>query len=270
MLRLKRGVKIFVLNIIDGILQSSFLNSLHEKLLLHFPALSKASVITENPLKMALRRLVANRISIGFVMDGNRRHAKSFGKRTKEGHLKGAEKLMDVMKIFKEIRCPRAAFFAFSKKNYRRTPEEVSDLIEIFEKNLDSMKNSLDTKDITQIDVKQVKIFGDILTLPEKLHSNIGHINQAGTEGKSAFILVAYSSLEEYVKTGSDGVPKIDIIIRTGGEKRLSDFLLCNASNGSMVAFLAVKWPLFTLWHLVLVVLKYRLEESLIEDKSRS
>lgn len=96
------------------------------------------------------------------------------------------------------------------------------------------------------------------------VHEICKEINQTSLNKKNLFFLFSYSSLDEYINGKSDGIPHpVDIIVRTGGEKRLSDFLLCNAAKGAMLAFVATKWPMFSKFHMLLIFLKYRIEKSL-------
>ena len=179
---------------------------------------------------------------IGMIMDGNRRWAKEHSLSSIEGHTRGYEKLKEVVEWMKEAKIPNLIVYGFSMENWNRSGEEVSFLLSLLRRVL--------TDELEDFSEKGVRLIfaGDLKRFPEdiqKLMSEAEEKTKDNTE-HSLVIGVSYGGrteilheLNNLLKEGKNSVseeefskalytkdiPDPDIIIRTGGEKRLSGFL---------------------------------------------
>ncbi len=198
---------------------------------------------------------------IGFIMDGNRRWAKEQNEPTLVGHQAGEAKFYEVAQWVKEAHLPHAVFYAFSAENWLRDKVEVIYLQELF--------LSFTKRMITEVDDWQcrIKVIGNLVTFTPELQSAILELEQKSAEYTTTTIWVALSyggrselvaacnqailkgvlidedSFGQYLQTA--GMPDPDLIIRTGGEQRLSNFLPWQ-SVYSELFFCDTYWPAFT------------------------
>ncbi|XP_008476993.1 dehydrodolichyl diphosphate synthase complex subunit DHDDS [Diaphorina citri] len=236
---------------------------------------------------------------IAFIMDGNRRYAKRSNAKTIEGHSKGFDKLAETLQWCLDLGVREVTVYAFSIENFKRTEEEVNGLMDLARakfKRLIEEKDKLNEKGI------RIRIIGNIELLPSDLIASFKeamHITKDNTEG---FLNVAfsYTSRDEMVETSRiliDGLrtnkitnedvtmdlfdkclytgtsPEPDLIIRTSGETRLSDFMLVQ-SKSSFLYFCHKLWPEFTAWNLINAVFAFQYDfytnEMWRADKSKS
>lgn len=203
---------------------------------------------------------------IGIIMDGNRRWAKGKGLPTLEGHRRGYEKLKEVVSWGREAGVKNLAVYAFSTENWKRSEEEVSYLLDIFRVLLRE-----GVKDIARTGIR-IRFAGNRTDFNRDLQESMKKVeeetagNSEGTlwvafsYGGRAEILSAFKKISEnktkkeiaefeekdlsdYLWTAE--MPDPDIIIRTGGEKRLSNFLPWQ-SVYSELYFLDTFWPDFS------------------------
>lgn len=198
---------------------------------------------------------------IGFIMDGNRRWAKEKGLSTLKGHQKGFENFKDVVNWSIESGVKNLIFYAFSTENWKRNKVEVSDLMDLIGiafTDIDLVhKHKLRVRFIGQ----KGKFSGKIQKLLEKLEEDtkdyiegalvialsyggrteiVNAVNEIIKEGKDTEI--TEEEFESHLWTA--GIPDPDIIIRTGEEMRLSNFLTWQ-SVYSELYFSATLWPDF-------------------------
>jgi undecaprenyl diphosphate synthase len=198
--------------------------------------------------------------SIGIIMDGNRRWARARGLPTLEGHRRGYEKMKEVLDWVKEAGIRDVIMWGFSTENWKRSPEEVGYLMDLFRRVL--------THELPEIKEKggrlkfpgQRERFADDI---QKLMADAEVETKDGgytlwfalSYGGRAEILMA---AERLVKEGKEiteenfgnalwtaGMPDPDIIIRTSGEERLSGFLPWQGVYSELF-FLPVMWPDFS------------------------
>ncbi|MBV6659003.1 MAG: isoprenyl transferase [Devosiaceae bacterium] len=204
---------------------------------------------------------------IGIIMDGNGRWAQARGLPRTEGHRKGVEMLRKAVRAVGERGVRHLTLFAFSSENWRRPPQEVRDLMGLLrlfvERDLAELKaNGVRVRVLGQRDNLQP----DILALLERAehvtrHQSAQNLNIAFNYGGRDEIVRAARSLAEQVASGvlrpdqideavfeqmldTAGHPDPDLIIRTSGEMRLSNFLLWQAAYAELV-FLPCMWPEF-------------------------
>ncbi len=185
---------------------------------------------------------------IAIIMDGNRRWAKQKGLNTKLGHKEGADNLDKLAHFANKIGLKYLTVYAFSTENWKRTEEEVGALMILLENYLDDFSKRANTDNI------KIKILGDITRLNERLQKKIIDaiertknntgltINIAFNYGGRAEILHAVKQIAKAVKNNditiedidenlfsnnlyTAGEPEPDLLIRTGGELRTSNFL---------------------------------------------
>lgn len=200
---------------------------------------------------------------IGFIMDGNRRYAKAEGLSLMEGHAKGYEALVRVVNWLSEFEVPHAVFYAFSTENWQRSQEEVQYLMTLFrqvftnaEKTLKPTENKLRIRFIGQRKDFDQDIQAHIVEMEEKTAHNIGTtVWIALSYGGRAEIVAAVQALvarKELVTEAtiakylwSAEMPEPDLVIRTSGEQRLSNFLPWQTVYSELF-FTPTLWPAFT------------------------
>ncbi len=198
---------------------------------------------------------------VGFIMDGNRRWATEQNLPTLDGHKAGEGVFYDSAKWVKEMGIPHAVYYAFSTENWQRNPEEVSYLMQLFELFLERMIGEIDDVQV------RVKVIGAREDFPVHLQALIERLEAASEQYSGTTIWVALSyggrseivaacnraiaagvpvdetSLAQYLQTKD--MPDPDLIIRTSGEQRLSNFLPWQ-SVYSELFFTSTYWPAFT------------------------
>jgi len=202
--------------------------------------------------------------------DGNRRWAKERGLQTLEGHKKGYENLLNFVEWCKNRGVKILTAFGFSTENWNRSEEEVNYLMKLLEIGLieNIEKNTKDER-WKKLGVK-LKVIGQIERLPQSLqevikrteestkNNNQIQLNLAISYGGKWDILNAVKKIisdkipaekineelfESYLSTA--GLPSPDFIIRAGGEKRMSNFVLWQAAYSELY-FCPKYWPDFT------------------------
>lgn len=222
-------------------------------------------------------------VHIAIIMDGNRRWAKGKGLETKLGHKEGAENLKRIAKYANEIGIKYLTVYAFSTENWKRTKEEVGALMFLLNWYLDDLLNSSDLDnvkinvlgDITKLDAGTQKL---ILKLENKTKDYTGlQLNVAFNYGGRDEITRAVKKIASAVKNNeisiddidedlisnsiyTAGMPDPDLLIRPGGEKRISNFLPWQLSYTEFI-FTDKYWPDFN---------KNDLDEAIVEYERRN
>jgi undecaprenyl diphosphate synthase len=179
---------------------------------------------------------------IGVILDGNRRWAKAKGLPTFEGHRRGYEKVKELMGWAKEAGVKYVLAYAFSTENWNRTPEEVSYLMGLFKGTLTRGLDELQRAGI------RVRYIGERSRFSPELQALMTGVENEteALPGPTLVLALSYGgraeivqAVQKAVKEGKEelteqdfashlwtaGIPDPDLIIRTGGEKRLSGFL---------------------------------------------
>ncbi len=197
---------------------------------------------------------------LGIILDGNRRWAKEHGLPTPEGHRKGFENVKLIIQAAQDREIKTLTLFCFSTENWNRPKEEIDYLMDIFRKSLSDYFGKFNGKNV-KINVlgQKEKFARDIKEQMEKIESetknNTGMIlNLALSYGGRAELVDA---IKKIVKKGIDPdkitedtvkenlwTSDVDLIIRTGGEQRLSGFLLWQAAYSEFL-FVKKYWPDF-------------------------
>ncbi len=212
-----------------------------------------------------------NRLNhIAFIMDGNGRWGKKRSKGRNYGHLKGVETVKHVVKSSIKYKVPIITFYVFSSENWKRPKKEISFLFKIiknyFIKEIDSVINQ---------GIK-VNIFGNINGLSKDLRKIINKSTQLTKKNKTIIVNLAinYGAKNEIVnaakltkkninlkniekKLYTKNLPHPDILIRTGGHQRLSNFMLWQLAYSELF-FLKKLWPDFNSRDLHSIIKKFK------------
>lgn len=214
---------------------------------------------------------------VGFIMDGNRRWATEQGKPTLEGHRKGAETFTDIARAIRDAHIPHAVFYAFSTENWKRSEEEVSYLMDLFHEFLDEAEKKLKDDDEKKV---HIKIVGRREDFSDDLQKRMAEIEEKDKEVEAdttIWIALSYGGRAEIVDGVNKAItagspvteetfnellwtadmPDPDIIIRTSGEQRISNFMTWK-SVYSELFFTDTKWPAFTKTELESILTSYQ------------
>ncbi len=217
---------------------------------------------------------------IAIIMDGNRRWAKSKGLPAALGHKKGAETLEKIVRHANKIGLKYITVYAFSTENWKRTEEEVKALMVLFQSYIDKYSKIADSENI------KVKFIGDFTAFSERLQKGIQDCmdNTKNNTGVTFNIAMNYGGRNEIVnavkqiaKKVHDGeisveditehtisdnlytkdIPDPDLLIRTSGEIRTSNFLPWQIVYSEFL-FVDKNWPDFTEEDLDNAILEYQ------------
>jgi len=201
---------------------------------------------------------------VAIIMDGNGRWAKKRFLPRAMGHQRGVEAVRRVVKGAREFGLEALTLYAFSTENWRRPEDEVSDLMSLMKRFILS-----DLEEVAQAGVK-LKIIGDYKAFKPDVVEMIDRAIARTAENTGTTLVVAlnYGSHDEIARAASAAaakgpitpatiaaeldtadLPPLDLLIRTSGEERLSNFLLWQVAYAEMV-FTDVLWPDFTADHL--------------------
>ena len=205
---------------------------------------------------------------VGIIIDGNRRWARAKGMQPWKGHWKGIENLEKILEYCMELKVREVSAYTLSTENLKRPKRELDELFKIFYHYLDKWEKEEDGF-LEKYQVK-VRFIGDLEKLPPKLVKAMGKLMQktAKYQKRILNLLIAYGSyfeithavkklVEKVIKLGKVEItPKqieknlmvttpLDLVIRTGGHQRLSNFLLWQASYAEIFTTETL-WPAFS------------------------
>ena len=197
---------------------------------------------------------------VAIIMDGNGRWAKKRMLPRAMGHRRGVETLRDIVRAAGELGLETLSLYAFSSENWKRPEEEINDLMALMR---DFIKSDLDT--FAENDVR-LKIIGDYKALSpdivEMLEESIARTSK--NSRTTLAVALNYGSQDEMVRAAraaaaqgeisvssieanldTAGLPPLDLLIRTSGEQRLSNFMLWQAAYAEFW-FTETLWPDFS------------------------
>ncbi|KAF5285102.1 hypothetical protein FQA39_LY16791 [Lamprigera yunnana] len=213
---------------------------------------------------------------MAFILDGNRRFAKKLHREAGYGHSEGSKVVKTVAEWCDIIGVQELTFYAFSIENFKRSKEEVEHIFKLIERAVLEIVNTRKNA--------RVRLVGNLNALPEDLKKSLAKCSLQNWENANLNInlAIAYTSRDEItnainvvrkgVRDGSLQIEDIDeellnqcmyvsskpdLMIRTSGESRFSDFLLWQMKH-TIVFFIEIMWPEITIWHLLTVVMKYQ------------
>ncbi|CAI8179704.1 MAG: Ditrans,polycis-undecaprenyl-diphosphate synthase ((2E,6E)-farnesyl-diphosphate specific) [Formosa sp. Hel1_33_131] len=220
---------------------------------------------------------------IAIIMDGNGRWAKEKGFMRIFGHENGTKSVRTTVESCAELGVKHLTLYAFSTENWNRPKLEVKTLMQLL---ISSLKKEIKTLQKNNI---QLNAIGDLKTLPAKVYKELLHVmDETKTNSRMTLTLaLSYGSRDELInamKLISDKVknniisvenidetlinqhlytqnlPDVDLLIRTSGEKRISNFLLWQIAYAELY-FTDVYWPDFTNEHLYEAIVNYQKRE---------
>ncbi|KAK4764019.1 hypothetical protein SAY87_013457 [Trapa incisa] len=254
-----------------------------------------------------LRKFMFSILSVGpipdhiaFIMDGNRRFAKKRHLLEGDGHKAGYESLISILNYCYQLGVKYITVYAFSIENFKRQPEEVQLLMDLMvEKIEDLLRNG------SIVDKYGMRLYfvGNLGLLSSTVRAAAEKAMQATAHNSRAVLLicVAYTSSNEMVhavnqairKNEFDSVeeehiekvpmikindikrhmymsvaPDPDIVIRSSGETRLSNFLLWQTAYSPLYSPTAL-WPEISIWHLIWVVLDFQRKYAYLQKKRK-
>jgi len=195
--------------------------------------------------------MTQSNLSVAIIMDGNGRWAQRMGLSRMAGHRAGAETLRRVVEAAPGCGIGTLTAYAFSADNWKRPLAEVNALMALLAWYLDAEVPRL------RADGVKLSVIGRRDRLPAMLVSAIERAERATAAGRRIWLRLAidYSARESIVRAAEhasrdrlrellDAAPPVDLLIRTGGEQRLSDFLLWESAYAELV-FVPTMWPDF-------------------------
>ena len=215
---------------------------------------------------------------LAIIMDGNRRWAISKDLDIHEGHRKGAENLWIIIKKTKELNIKYLTVFGFSTENWKRSQNEVYFLLSLLENFLDDAKSKINKYNY------KIRFIGNLLAFDKTIQDKLRLVEEITIENKELVVTIALNyggrhdiinATNEFLKfnkskldsiemkeadfkefTLNKDIPDPDLLIRTGGEIRLSNFLLWDLAYTELI-FLPEMWPDFTVSSLEKSILEY-------------
>lgn len=217
---------------------------------------------------------------IAIIMDGNRRWAKERGKPASFGHKEGAKTLEKIVRYANKIGLGYITVYAFSTENWKRTEDEVKSLMLLLQSYLDDYSKRADTENI------RVKILGDITALSEGMQKSIIKCMERtkNNTGVTFNIALNYGGRDEIIRAVKEIAKKVkeekidvddikedlisehlytknepdpDLVIRTSGELRLSNFLPWQSVYSELL-FIQKNWPDFEEEDLDKAIIEYQ------------
>lgn len=220
---------------------------------------------------------------VAVIMDGNGRWAQRRGLPRIEGHRQGAKSVREVVRAAREIGLRALTLYAFSSQNWARPPEEVAALMQllrdyVIEERAEIMENAI-----------RLIAIGDVDRLPDFVREPLEALmrDSAGNRAMTLCLALSYGGRESIVSTTralcelaakgvlkpeditedrfaaamqTGGLPQLDLLVRTSGEERLSNFLLWESAYAELY-FTDVLWPEFGKTELYAALDAYRRRE---------
>jgi undecaprenyl diphosphate synthase len=220
---------------------------------------------------------------IAIIMDGNGRWAKQKGMLRAFGHENGTKSVKQSVEACAELGVENLTLYAFSTENWNRPKLEVQTLMKLL---VSSLKKEIDT--LQKNNIKLCAI-GNLNLLPKKVHRELSEVIQVTKENSRMTLTLAlsYGSREEIVNAFKEisnkvknniispenidesiinehlytrNLPDVDLLIRTSGEQRISNFLLWQIAYAELY-FTNILWPDFTKQHLYEAIIEYQKRE---------
>ncbi len=199
---------------------------------------------------------------VGFIMDGNRRWAKARGLSSLEGHSKGYDALVRIIDTVHAMGVRHMVCYAFSTENWNRGEEEVSHLMNLLERGVQELADTIGTRS----QKTNLRVIGERTRLSLNMQKEIMRIESKNTAEPelTVWLAISYGGRSEIVEAvntaivrgvpvteasfanllSTHSMPDPDLIIRTSGEQRLSNFLLWQSAYSELF-FTDTLWPDF-------------------------
>ncbi|MCV3769414.1 MAG: polyprenyl diphosphate synthase [Wolbachia pipientis] len=217
---------------------------------------------------------------LAIIMDGNGRWANKHGRIKIDGYRKGSEVVYDIVKYCTTLTIPCLTLYAFSMENWLRPREEIDCIFDLF---YFALTDEDKVNFICNYDIK-LNFVGNLNLLPQKIFDQIKRVEKmtCKNDGLLLTVAVSYGAKQEIIHAVSNlikenihfisedrfekflytkDLPKLDLLIRTGGEKRLSNFLLWQAAYAELY-FCDTLWPDFSCQDLSIALEDYARREK--------
>jgi len=220
---------------------------------------------------------------IAIIMDGNGRWAKQQGMLRAFGHENGTKSVRQAVEACAELGVKNLTLYAFSTENWKRPKLEVQTLMKLL---VSSLKKEIKTLQDNNIKLAAI---GNLTTLPKKVFKELNDVieNTKNNDRTTLTLALSYGSREELLNTVKEisikvknniispekidesiinehlytqNLPDVDLLIRTSGEQRISNFLLWQIAYAEL-HFTNVLWPDFTKQHLYEAIIEYQKRE---------
>jgi undecaprenyl diphosphate synthase len=220
---------------------------------------------------------------IAIIMDGNGRWAKQQGMLRAFGHENGTKSVRETVEACAEIGIECLTLYAFSTENWNRPKLEVKTLMRLLVSSLKKEINTLQKNNI------KLSAIGNLNTLPKKVFKELNEVIEKTKNNNKMTLTLAlsYGSREELLNTVKEisikvknniispdkidesiinehlytqNLPDVDLLIRTSGEQRISNFLLWQIAYAELY-FTSILWPDFTKQHLYEAIIEYQKRE---------
>lgn len=212
---------------------------------------------------------------VAIIMDGNGRWAKAHGKTRLHGHKAGVDSVREVVRCASDLGVKFLTVYSFSTENWNRPKEEVTGLMDLFAKSILAEMDELHANNV------KVKILGDISVLPKKTKQafDAGVELMKNNTGMTLLPAVNYGGRDEilravqkYIESGkkeapteeefaklldTDDVPDPELLIRTSGELRVSNFLLWQIAYSEFY-ITDVLWPEFDRYEFLKAIISFQ------------
>jgi undecaprenyl diphosphate synthase len=220
---------------------------------------------------------------VGIIMDGNGRWAERQGRPRLDGHRVGADSVRDITRAARELGIEALTLYAFSSQNWQRPVGEVAGLMELLREYLIGERAEILDNSI------RLEAIGDVERLPAIAKEPLDELRAASAHnrGMTLTLALSYGGRESIARAVRDavrdaaagrlspeavdvdcfggylptaGLPQLDLLIRTSGEQRISNFMLWEIAYAELM-FVDVLWPEFRRQHLFQCLEQYALRE---------
>jgi undecaprenyl diphosphate synthase len=213
---------------------------------------------------------------VAIIMDGNGRWAETRGLPRVAGHREGSESVRAVARVARRIGIEALTLYAFSLQNWARPEDEVSALMHLLADFLESERAEIMDNQI------RLNAIGELSRLPADVRERLDRLmaESRGNDGMVLTLALSYGSREEIVHAArqavarggqideaaleaglwTGGLPPLDLVVRTSGERRISNFLLWQAAYAEL-CFVETHWPDFRELELLQAVSDYQARE---------
>lgn len=228
---------------------------------------------------------------VGFIMDGNRRFAKQHQLKLAQGHEQGAETLIKLLDVSYLLGIEHVSVYAFSIENFKRSQAEIDTLFGLLRDKLRALAHFRTPTN----NLVAVRVIGNRQMIPEDILVDLEEIERTTAHHPQVLnVCFPYTSRDEIAHSmrqcvaddlanGGDhttvneealeaalyfgpNTPKLDLLIRTSGHQRLSDFMLWQCSANCTVEFSNVLWPAYGYWECLSSIIRWGYARSVEMD----
>jgi len=227
---------------------------------------------------------------VAFIMDGNRRYAERLGVDKIQGHSQGFDKLAQTLQWCHDLGITEVTVYAFSIENFKRPQPEVDELLKLAQEKFERL---IEEKDRLAEHGVRVNVIGNLSLLPTDMQLLVEKATSLTRKNRRCVLNVAFSytsreevcsAVKKVSKAVEEGIlkpndinesvlerclytgfsPRPELLVRTSGEVRLSDFLLWQSCY-SVTYFSDVLWPEFSLKNLLMAIFYFQRHERYVQ-----